>query len=175
MAARYGHLSQRVVEAPVEKDRVALARLRLSVGVHENVTHSLYAARNIFHFECAPELDHMRNALTATVGEWTPLLARKLYVFLGKGPINLRSIAHHKANVVRMRYRGIEFYIHQIRDNRWNWHIPTRIEIGIPITGVVGGNKEATIAKCHSVIDERLGLNRGSAVRSSSPRLCKQW
>ena len=128
----------------------------------------------------------MQNALTATVEEWTLLLARKLYVFLGKGPINLRSpifkpdksfcvVAQHQANLVRMRYRGIEFYIHQITENRWNWHIPTRIEISTPIAGVVGGNKEATIAKCHLVIDERLGLDRGSAARSSRPPLCKHW
>jgi hypothetical protein len=49
------------------------------------------------------------------------------------------------------------------------------MEISIPIAGVVGGNKEATIAKCHSVIDERLGLNRGTAARSSSPPLRKHW
>jgi hypothetical protein len=110
----------------------------------------------------------------ATVEGWTLPLARKLYVFLRKGPIHLRSqflkpdksfcvVAQHQANVVRMKHRGIEFYIHQPSENRWSWHIPTRMEIGIPIVGVVGGNKEATIAKCHSVIDERLGLNRGSA------------
>ena len=127
--------------------------LRLGVGVHENVTHSPYAARNIFHFECTPELDHMRNALTATVGEWAPLLARKLDVFLGKGPINLRSkfskpdksfcvVAQHQANVVRMRYRGIEFYIHQIRDDRWNWHIPTRMEISIRLPALSAGIKK---------------------------------
>ena len=58
-----------------------------------------------------------------------------------------------------MKYRGIEFYIYQIRENRWNWRIPTRMEISVPIAGVVGGDKEATIAKCHSVIDERLGNN----------------
>ena len=116
----------------------------------------------------------MQNALMATVEGWTLPLARKLYVFLRKGPIHLRSqflkpdksfcvVAQHQANVVRMKYRGIEFYIHQPSENRWSWHIPTRMEISIPIVGVVGGNKEATIAKCHSVIDERLGLNRGSA------------
>ena len=58
-----------------------------------------------------------------------------------------------------MKYRGIEFYIHQIRENRWNWRIPTRMEVSVPIVGVVGGDKEATIAQCHSVIDERLGNN----------------
>jgi hypothetical protein len=56
-----------------------------------------------------------------------------------------------------MKYRGIKFYVHQTKKNRWNWHIPTRMETSIPIAGVVGGNREATIAKCHSVIDERLG------------------
>jgi hypothetical protein len=30
------------------------------------------------------------------------------------------------------------------------------MEISVPIAGVVGGDKEATIAKCHSVIDQRL-------------------
>jgi hypothetical protein len=30
----------------------------------------------------------------------------------------------------------------------------------VPIAGVVGGNKEATIAKCRSAIDERLGRDR---------------
>jgi hypothetical protein len=95
----------------------------------------------------------MRNALTATVGEWAPLLARKLDVFLGKGPINLRSkfskpdksfcvVAQHQANVVRMRYRGIEFYIHQIRDDRWNWHIPTRMEISIRLPALSAGIKK---------------------------------
>ena len=89
---------------------------------------------------------------------------------LNKGPTNLKYLVQflkadqffflidrHQANVVTMKYRGIEFYIHQTRENRWNWRIPTRVEISVPIAGVVGGDKEATIAKCHSVIDERLG------------------
>jgi len=149
-------------------------------------SHTRNTLHGISSLRMHTELDHMQNALTATVEEWTLLLARKLYVFLGKGPINLRSqifkpdksfcvVAQHQANLVRMRYRGIEFYIHQITENRWNWHIPTRMEISTPIAGVVGGNKEATIAKCHLVIDERLGLDRGSAARSSRPPLCKHW
>src|SRR6516162_2680296 len=89
-----------------------------------------------------------------------------------QGPTNLKSliqffkagqsfflIAPHQANVMTMKYRGVEFYIHQTRENRWNWRILTRMEISVPIAGVVGGDKEATIAKCHSVIDERLGNN----------------
>jgi hypothetical protein len=71
----------------------------------------------------------------------------------------LRLFARRQANVVTMKYRGIEFYIHQIAENRWNWRVPTRMEISIPITGVVGGNKEATIAKCRSLINEQLDRN----------------
>jgi hypothetical protein len=34
------------------------------------------------------------------------------------------------------------------------------METSIPVAGVVGGNIEATIAKCHSVIDNWLGRHR---------------
>jgi hypothetical protein len=119
-----------------------------------------------------PELNRMRKALKTAVEQWILVLGQRLYV-LNRGPISLKSlfqflradqslclIARRRANVVIMKYRGVEFYIHQIRENRWNWRIPTRMETSVPVAGVVGGNIEATIAKCHSVIDDRLGRNR---------------
>ena len=114
----------------------------------------------------------MRKALKTAVEQWILVLGQRLYV-LNRGPISLKSlfqflradqslclIAQRRANVVIMKYRGVEFYIHQIRENRWNWRIPTRMETSVPVAGVIGGNIEATIAKCHSVIDDRLGRNR---------------
>ncbi len=56
----------------------------------------------------------------------------------------------------RMKYRGVEFDIHQIAEKRWNWHIYPRMQISIHISDVVSGDEDAAIAKCHSVIDERL-------------------
>jgi hypothetical protein len=60
----------------------------------------------------------------------------------------------------RMKYRGVEFDIHQIAEKRWNWHIYPRMQISIHISDVVSGDEDAAIAKCHSVIDERLGPPR---------------
>jgi hypothetical protein len=60
----------------------------------------------------------------------------------------------------RMKYRGVEFDIHEIGKNRWNWHIYPRMQISIHISDVVSGDKETAIAKCQSVIDERLGPPR---------------
>ena len=57
----------------------------------------------------------------------------------------------------RMKYRGVEFDIHQIAEKRWNWHIYPRMQICIHISDVVSGEEDAAIAKCHSVIDVRLG------------------
>jgi hypothetical protein len=118
------------------------------------------------------EPDQMQKAVKTAVEKWKLVLRQSLHV-LNRGPIGLKSpfqflkadqslclIAQRRANVVIMKYRGVEFYIHQIRENRWNWRIPTRMETSVPIAGVVGGNIEATIAKCHSVIDDRLGRNR---------------
>jgi hypothetical protein len=31
----------------------------------------------------------------------------------------------------RMKYRGVEFDIHQIAEKRWNWHIYPRMQISI--------------------------------------------
>src|SRR5262249_18280035 len=114
----------------------------------------------------------MHKAVKTAVEKWILVLSQSLYV-LNRGPINLKSlfqfvkadqsfcpIAQRPANVVIMKYRGVEFYVHQIRENRWNWRISTRMETSVPIAGVVGGNIEATIAECHSVIDHRLGRNR---------------
>jgi hypothetical protein len=119
-----------------------------------------------------PEPDHMKKAINKAVEKWLLVLRQSLYVLNGR-PINLKSrfqflkadqsfcpIAQRRMNVVIMKYRGVEFYIQQIKENRWNWRIPSRMETSIPVTGVVGGNIEATIAKCHSVIDNWLGRNR---------------
>jgi hypothetical protein len=118
------------------------------------------------------EPNQMQKAVKTAVEKWKLVLRQSLHV-LNRGPISLKSlfqflkadqslclIAQRRAKVVIMKYRGVEFYIHQIRENRWNWRIATRMETSVPIAGVVGGNIEATIAKCHSVIDDRLGRNR---------------
>jgi hypothetical protein len=59
-----------------------------------------------------------------------------------------------------MQHRGVEFEVHQVGKDRWNWHIYPRKEISIHISDVVSGDEEAAIAKCRSVIDERLGPPR---------------
>ena len=101
-----------------------------------------------------PELNRMRKALKTAVEQWILVLGQRLYV-LNRRPISLKSlfqflradqslclIAQRRANVVIMKYRGVEFYIHQIRDDRWNWHIPTRMEISIRLPALSAGIKK---------------------------------
>lgn len=61
---------------------------------------------------------------------------------------------------MRKKHRDIEFDVHRLDDNRWEWVVYPKMGKGVRFSGMVEGDEEKATATAKAEIDIWLGVSK---------------